>query len=341
MRKFTLLVLLVICALLFLSACQVGQGRAVETPLPTETPIPIIDDEQIVEEPVKVNTQMVSPTLAVNEEKPLNEAEFDCTETFCLWPWKGWMERPIGLGGVRTIDPSYPYASTGGGTLDLHHGVEFLNPYGTPVLAAQDGEVVFADFDADAGFGPYWGFYGEVVILRHPNLKVANQVVYTLYAHLSTVSVAVGDQVRAGDMLGKVGYSGAAIGPHLHFEVRVELNDYDHTVNPVLWFAPLDDPDHPSTATLAGIILGLDSSPLTEFQLTLERLTEFGTVEAYYYPKTYEAGQVNTHPLLGENFAIVDLPPGDYRLAFSANRLYEVIFTLEPGALGFIKVQLD
>ena len=41
---------------------------------------------------------------------------------------------------------------------------------------------------------------------------------------------------------------------HLHFEVRVG-DDYTDAVNPVLWFAPLDDHDHPKTATLAGVIL--------------------------------------------------------------------------------------
>jgi len=341
MRKFTLLVFLVICGLLTLSACQMGQGWVAETPLPTTTQFPVVDDDETAGEPVKRNTQSVSPTLTVNEDEPLGAEEFDCAETFCLWPWKGWIERPIGLGYSRTIDPSYPYASTGGGTLDLHHGVEFLNRYGTPVLAAHDGEVVFAGFDSTTMIGPFGGFYGNVVILGHAGLLSEDQDVFTLYAHLSELFVESGDWVNAGSVIGEVGSSGAAIGPHLHFEVRVGLNEYNHTVNPMLWFAPLDDPDHPATATLAGIILGLDGSPLIEFQLTLERLTEFGTVEAYYYPKTYEAGRVNAHPLLGENFSISDLPPGDYRLAFSANRLYEVIFTLEPGSLGFITVQLD
>ena len=341
MRKISLLVFLIIFGLLPLSACQTGEGRVAKIPLPAETPFTVIEEEEIVDEPVKLNTQSVSPTLAVLEEEPLDEEEFDCAETFCLWPWKGWIERPIGLGGVRTIDPSYPYASTGGGTLDLHHGVEFLNPYGTPVLAAQDGEVVFAEFDSTTKFGPFVWFYGDVVILRHAELLSEDHDVYTLYAHLSEIDVTIGDWVTAGDMIGEVGLSGAAIGPHLHFEVRVGLNDYDHTVNPMLWFAPLDDHNTPSLAMLAGVILDRAGIPMPEISLALEKISEFGTKEAYYYSQTYYSAKVNSHPFLEENFVVPDLPPGEYRLAFVYDQLYEFFFTLEPGSLGFVKVQLD
>ncbi len=348
MRKSLLLVLLVLLGVLLLSACQdgdtgeiPGKGLAAEISQAAATQAAVYDEQTIVEEPITTNSPTEAPTLANPEEDPLDEVDFDCAKTFCLWSWPGWIQRPIGLGNTRTIDISYPYASTGEGAFEIHHGVEFLNPNGTTVLAAKDGEVVFADFDATPDIGPYWGFYGNVVILHHPGLVVDQQPVYTLYAHLSEISVSVGDRLTAGDVLGKVGFSGVAVGPHLHFEVRIGINDYDHTVNPILWFAPLDEPEHPSTAMLAGQILGPAGNPVTEFPLKLEQLTASGSVQAIYYPKTYYAGRVNAHPLLGENFAVSDLPAGDYHLTFIYNQLYEIYFTLEPGSLGFIRVQLD
>ena len=348
MRKTFLLVVFVLLSLLILSACQIedadeipGKGMAAEISSAAATQSAFYDQQDIIEELVKTNTPTVTPTPVEDDEDSLDDIDFDCTETFCSWSWPGWIERPIGLGNTRTIDISYPYASTGEGAFEIHHGVEFLNPNSTPVLAAQDGEVIFADYDATPDIGPYWGFYGYVVILRHPDLVIDEQVVYTLYAHLSGISVAVGDQVTTGDVLGEVGFSGVAVGPHLHFEVRVGINNYDHTVNPILWFAPLDETDHPSSAMLAGQILGPSGFPVTELPLTLEHLTADGTVQAIHYPKTYYAGRVNAHPLLEENFAVSDLPAGDYRLTFVYVRLYEIHFTLEPGALGFIRIQLD
>lgn len=348
MRKSFLLILLVLLGLLLLSACQEGDtgeisGKrlAAEVSQASATQAAVHHEQEISADPVQTSTPTLQPVLAEAVEDSQGEEDFDCAETLCSWSWPGLIKRPIGLGNTRTIDISYPYASTGEGAFEIHHGVEFLNPNGTPVLAAQDGEVVFADYDATPDIGPYWGFYGYVVILRHPELVVDEQVVYTLYAHLSEISVSVGDQVKAGDVLGEVGFSGVAVGPHLHFEVRVGTNDYNHTVNPVLWFAPLNEPEHPSTAMLAGLILSPAGVPLTKFPLKLEQLTTSGTVQAVHYPKTYNAGSVNAHPLLGENFAVSDLPAGDYRLAFVYNQLYDIYFTLEPGSLGFIRVQLD
>ena len=65
---------------------------------------------------------------------------------------------------------------------------------------------------------------------------------YTLYAHLSKVDVQAGDEVKAGDLIGKVGQSGVATGSYLHFEVRKggDGTDYFSTQNPELWLAPND-----------------------------------------------------------------------------------------------------
>jgi secretion/DNA translocation related TadE-like protein len=86
-----------------------------------------------------------------------------------------------------------------------HSGLDFAAVVGTPVLAAAPGRVVAA--------GPA-GRYGNLVIIDHGG-------VVTYYAHLSTVTVAVGDVLAAGQHVGAVGSSGNTTGPHLHFEVRV------------------------------------------------------------------------------------------------------------------------
>ncbi|HEX2285593.1 MAG TPA: M23 family metallopeptidase [Mycobacterium sp.] len=101
----------------------------------------------------------------------------------------------------------------------LHGGIDIANAIGTPILAASDGVVISA--------GPYAG-YGNMVKLRHSDGTV------TLYGHLSSVLVDVGERVWAGDQIAKMGNTGNSTGPHLHFEVL--LNGTDR-VDPVGWLA--------------------------------------------------------------------------------------------------------
>jgi murein DD-endopeptidase MepM/ murein hydrolase activator NlpD len=88
-----------------------------------------------------------------------------------------------------------------------HTGVDFAAGYGTPVRATGDGSVTYAAAR---------GGYGNMVEIQHPNGYA------TRYAHLSRISpgVASGMPVHQGDVIGYVGASGLATGPHLHYEVR-------------------------------------------------------------------------------------------------------------------------
>jgi murein DD-endopeptidase MepM/ murein hydrolase activator NlpD len=107
------------------------------------------------------------------------------------WPVDGVMTSPYGL-RLRGWSP------------DLHHGVDVAAPEGTPVRAMKGGRVESAGAR---------GGYGLTVILSHgSNMR-------TLYAHLSRIDVKPGDRVRGGDVIGAVGRTGNATGPHLHFEV--------------------------------------------------------------------------------------------------------------------------
>jgi peptidoglycan hydrolase-like protein with peptidoglycan-binding domain len=89
----------------------------------------------------------------------------------------------------------------------FHSGIDFPARHGAPVRAARAGRVVHAAWDS--------GGYGYLVVLAHGG------GVRSWYAHLSSMSVRVGRRVATGTRIGRVGASGSATGPHLHFEVRV------------------------------------------------------------------------------------------------------------------------
>lgn len=89
----------------------------------------------------------------------------------------------------------------------FHTGIDYRAPTGAPVTAAASGRITFAGWSA--------GGWGYLVAIAHGG------GVQTLYAHLSRVGVRVGQWVAAGRRIGRVGASGKATGPHLHFEVQL------------------------------------------------------------------------------------------------------------------------
>ena len=339
--RVSLKLLVSIILLVFLSGCVQTNAFQPEEDINTPT-LERFSTQSDQEEATEVLTPAATATLTVTPMPTIEPfpPEMNCSEVFCQQFWRGLLERPFSADYTLTIDPTYPYAGTKNDTMDPHHGVEFPNGYGTPVLAAQTGTVVYAGSDDLTLFGPYTAFYGNVVILLHPGLYDGRDL-YTLYGHLSEISVAEGDEVSVGQLLGKVGSSGAADGPHLHFEVRLDENTYTATTNPMLWFAPVIDSVIGQTSTLAGLIVNRYGTPLDRFTLSLELLDANGEVAETYYPMTYYPAGVNGFPGLAENFVMPDLPPGNYRLAFINGSFYELFFSLEPGSLGFINLQLD
>src|SRR5690606_26608385 len=77
------------------------------------------------------------------------------------------MERPFDPEHTNWVSRNYPYGSTGGGNYRVHHGVDLMNPNGTPVRAVADGTVLYAGPDTDRVFGPEPDFYGNVVVISH------------------------------------------------------------------------------------------------------------------------------------------------------------------------------
>lgn len=101
----------------------------------------------------------------------------------------------------------------------LHAGIDLANAIGTPIVAVSDGVVIDA--------GPTAG-YGMWVKLLHADGTV------TLYGHINTALVSVGQRVMAGDQIATMGNRGNSTGPHLHFEV---LQGGSERIDPVPWLA--------------------------------------------------------------------------------------------------------
>ncbi len=104
----------------------------------------------------------------------------------------------------------------------LHEGIDLAGDRGTPILAAGDGEVVFAGRD---------GGYGLMVKIRHAF------GIETGYAHLSAIRVKLGSRVAQGDRIGDMGNTGRSTGTHLHYEVRINGNP----VNPMTYLKAASD----------------------------------------------------------------------------------------------------
>lgn len=103
-------------------------------------------------------------------------------------------------------------------TRKMHTGIDLTAPTGTPVYVTGNGRVI------KAGYTP--GGYGKRVLVDHGfGFK-------TLYAHLNEIDVKVGQIVKRGDIIGKVGNTGRSTAPHLHYEVRKN----NKTENPVNYY---------------------------------------------------------------------------------------------------------
>lgn len=96
-----------------------------------------------------------------------------------------------------------------------HHGADLDLEIGDSIYAAFDGVVRIARYN--------YGGYGYYIMLRHEN------GLETLYGHLSNILVNIGQEVRAGELIGLGGNTGRSTGPHLHYEVRYKGHAFDPT----------------------------------------------------------------------------------------------------------------
>jgi murein DD-endopeptidase MepM/ murein hydrolase activator NlpD len=113
-----------------------------------------------------------------------------------LWPVEGRLTSSFG----ERVDPF-------NGEGAFHSGIDISVPYGTPVHAAADGVVSFAEFSSG---------YGRLINIDH------GHGVATRYGHLSGFAISPGQHVRRGQVIGYVGTTGRVTSPHLHYEVRIQ-----------------------------------------------------------------------------------------------------------------------
>jgi murein DD-endopeptidase MepM/ murein hydrolase activator NlpD len=161
-----------------------------------------VDSQQVklsIDQFYALRTQAMSGRVARALESGLSSSfAGDWTELAdapSLWPVEG----RVGSGFGSRQDPI-------NGEGAFHPGIDIEAPYGTPVRAAGDGEATGAQMGAG---------YGRQVVLDH------GHDLLTVYGHLSAIAVVPGQHVTRGQVIGYVGQSGRATGPHLHYEVRV------------------------------------------------------------------------------------------------------------------------
>jgi len=120
-----------------------------------------------------------------------------------IWPVRGRVTSPYGM---RVLN----------GRKEFHSGIDIGGPIGTNIIAAESGRVSYAG---------YMRGYGNVIILSHEGGYS------TVYAHNSVNLVKKGQYIKKGSVIAKVGRTGNATGPHLHFEVRL----MGKPLNPLLY----------------------------------------------------------------------------------------------------------
>lgn len=294
-----------------------------ETPVPTQTPAP-------TKTPMPAQTPTPSPTLSPTALPAQTAGDWSHL----------WLESPIGPGaeGDRYPGTYFPYGATGGGRYHLHHGVDYMNPAGTRVLAAAAGNVIVAGHDLEVVYGAKPDFYGNLVI-QELDQSFQSETVYLLYAHLSEVIAGVGEHLEPGDPVGLVGMTGVAIGNHLHLEVRLGSNDYESTRNPVLWLHP-----EPGQGVIAGLFADSDHNPVPEAPITFFRADEpdkwWRQVQTYAIVDTKNPGiSLGIDDHLGENFALGYVPAGDYLVkAAIEGKSYVEPVTVRPDEISFVLI---
>jgi len=233
---------------------------------------------------------------------------------------------------------SYQFGSTGGGRYRPHHGMDIANTTGTPVRAATTGEVVHAGPDDVDLLGPYNDFYGNAVVIRlDRRLAVAGgeMDVYLLYGHLSEVYVQKGQRVQPDDLVGAVGMTGIAIGPHLHVEMRVGANVYEASVNPYLWVDPGE-----GNGAVAVRLLTADGRTWPRANVTIARFNGNLATWARVMEIYPDNESINPDPAFGENGAMEAVPAGVYYVVASVNgeRVAGEV-TVEAGKTTFIELR--
>ncbi len=235
--------------------------------------------------------------------------------------------RPIGADEVNWPLARYRY-----GYLlysEPHTGIDIPAPKGTPIMAAGAGTVMHS------GYGLYFyrndeqDPYGIAVSIKH-DFGYKGQVLYTVYGHMDETFVFRGQRVEAGEVIGIIGETGHASGPHLHFEIRIGDNTYFVSRNPELWISPPQ-----GWGVLVGRVAETNGRKIPQVKA---RLVHQDTKKVYEVI-TYAEGSVNSDDYYDENLVLGDLPPGRYTLYLDNKGILVKIedVMIQPGRVTYFR----
>jgi len=224
----------------------------------------------------------------------------------------------------------------------VHTGIDIPGEIGTPIHAAGDGKVIWT------GYGYYRGGsnilddpYGKAVAIKH-SFGYQTQPLFTVYAHLDEINVQNGQFVQTGDVIGKMGETGHATGPHLHFEVRLGEDNYFTTRNPNLWLSPpqgwgllVGEIRTASGRLMEGRTIYVHSELDPELQNTAS--------DRLWIARTYRNEAINPDPYYQENLVVPDLPAGLYRVNIPMREfglIFEHTIEIRPGQVTYLQFQL-
>ncbi len=289
------------------------------TPTPTVSPTPTITPT-----PTETGTATPAPRATVElSSLPYPPPAFSGESHFYF-----------GSPGAGFIASSYRYGSVGPGQrFAPHHGVDFSAGAGENLGAVAAGTIYYAGRDLERLFGPQNDFYGNLVVLQLSQ-PWNTHTVYALYGHLDQVLVQTGQAVNAGQVVGTVGATGVALGPHPHLEVRLDAPDsYWNTRNPELWLAPAG-----GLGTLAVRVTNAAG-----FYLPGVRVNFVCGDAAPRYMETYWYSGVNPDDAYGENAAMMNLPPGycDLEADVNGEKLVYKDALVNPGEVTFVWMTLE
>lgn len=301
---------------------------------PSETPT------ETVNTPTASLTARLTPSQVVQLLNPVPQL-LHCVRDGCVYTSHQVFQRPIPPQYNQKIDKTYPFGSTQYGKREVHYGVEFVNPTGTPVTAVEDGIVEFAGNDLTVSQGGPPGFYGNLIVLRH-EIPGWEEPVFTVYAHLSRINVQSGETIRSGQVIGEVGATGTASGSHLHFEVRQGRNAIEAAVNPAFWLVPLNaGSEEISNGSLVVKLLHRQGTVYTVEVIIQSFISETNPQQETQYAESYAFGS-HPYPLWKENLMVGDLASGLYRIAFNRlDRSYQKYVEIEPGQITLVEFEID
>jgi murein DD-endopeptidase MepM/ murein hydrolase activator NlpD len=289
-------------------------------------------------------TQVQSTTAQSSDDQKLEPLRFvfptQVADSSTLWrpplysiPWEPtpndhfYFIRPIGANEINWPLANYRY---GGVFFEdvVHTGIDIPAPKGTPVMAAGSGTVVWA------GYGLYFlrpefrDPYGLAVAIKHDFGYQGNDL-YTVYGHMDELFAYQGQQVQPGDLIGTVGETGKVTGPHLHFEVRVDKNNYFGSRNPELWIAPPQ-----GWGIIAARVMDRSGDLLERHSIMLRNIE----TNHYWTVLSYGKGSVNPDAYYQENMVIGDLPAGKYVIWIKyEGTIYDKTIEVLPGKVSYFR----